>query len=434
MNLRQDFLSLRPHGRPAAWLAVALAVLLAGSNAAGDSRAKSRAPAKPAVPDKPANAAAADTADQVQPEGRARRLGQLYEEVAKLLDDQADAAKALEYLKQKEAEPMAARRVVLQKLQVVAAQEALRRDPAAYSLAMGQRTSGLQMQSQMMAELQQLAGQENLLRGQLAQIQQAMETLGRDEQAALQRRQQLQQALKEDLPKKEMEWLWLCDPFGKLGKSVHQESESLFSRQIADGRKLALPYAGRGFDYFHGEQYAPALNDFAKVVDDETLGDAATAAIAWTYTRMHRLTEAHQQFAKVAKSKSAFVEIVLGHICAELKKKSLAEQHFRKAVSFGDRLPQAAEALAFFLATQRLGGNSSGPKQAVKNATKACELTDWSQWVYLDTLALACAAAGDYSLASQWGEKALQRAPAQYHSDLQDRLKHYGAKEPYEPE
>jgi len=60
--------------------------------------------------------------------------------------------------------------------------------------------------------------------------------------------------------------------------------------------------------------------------------------------------------------------------------------------------------------------------------SKACELTNWNQWLYLDTLATACAAAEEFTLAAQWEAKALKRAPPQYHPELQGRLDLYARK------
>ncbi len=71
-------------------------------------------------------------------------------------------------------------------------------------------------------------------------------------------------------------------------------------------------------------------------------------------------------------------------------------------------------------------------KKAVESATKACELTKWSEAVYLMILAAACAETGDFESAVKWQTKANE-----LYSDTKEktkgegRLKLYRQKQPY---
>ncbi len=47
-------------------------------------------------------------------------------------------------------------------------------------------------------------------------------------------------------------------------------------------------------------------------------------------------------------------------------------------------------------------------KKAVESATRACELSKWSDPIYLSTLAEASAEAGDFKKAVEWQEKAIR--------------------------
>ena len=71
-------------------------------------------------------------------------------------------------------------------------------------------------------------------------------------------------------------------------------------------------------------------------------------------------------------------------------------------------------------------------KIAVESAIRACELTSWKQARCLDTLAAACAEAGDFAAAVNWQTKAieLEANPAQ-EADYRARLKLYQKKKPY---
>ena len=68
---------------------------------------------------------------------------------------------------------------------------------------------------------------------------------------------------------------------------------------------------------------------------------------------------------------------------------------------------------------------------AVKNATKACELTAWKNAAHLDTLAAAYAESGDFGHAVGFEKKALSLAPQTDKADLEIRLQLYKSRKPY---
>ena len=91
-------------------------------------------------------------------------------------------------------------------------------------------------------------------------------------------------------------------------------------------------------------------------------------------------------------------------------------------------------AIAFALRSQVL---SSAPDaayrdggQALEDATRACELTQWKQWGCLHPLANAYAETGDFEAAIQWGNRALQFSPLSEHEKLRSALDLYGQGKP----
>jgi tetratricopeptide (TPR) repeat protein len=70
-------------------------------------------------------------------------------------------------------------------------------------------------------------------------------------------------------------------------------------------------------------------------------------------------------------------------------------------------------------------------KRAVDCATKACELTDWKENVWFDTLAAAYAEAGDFDKAVEWQQKAIDLADERSKDKLRSRLDLYKAGKPY---
>jgi hypothetical protein len=359
--------------------------------------------------------ASTGAADQVHPDRRIKRLGQLYEEVEKLLAEHRSAVSTLRDLETKRGEATAMQSLATQQLVPIQAEaQSLRGVSGAVT-----------------PRLPRLTAQENLLQQQIYVAQRTRAELQRPCADASQRLTQLSEAMQRELPRKRQEWLWLCDPLGKLGSRVHRDSIDFFSKQIVQDRDFALSYLGRGFARLHTDQSVEALDDLSKVVLlDKDMADVAAATRGWICARMQRDSDASTEFGTAIKLSPAspFVELALGQACADRHKINFAEEHLRKAVDLGGHLPQAREALAFFLATRRQSDPIS-VKNAIQQATKACEMTDWRQWVYLDTLAMACAAAGDFQLAERWGGKALEYAPREYETELRRRLELYARKQ-----
>jgi serine/threonine-protein kinase len=67
--------------------------------------------------------------------------------------------------------------------------------------------------------------------------------------------------------------------------------------------------------------------------------------------------------------------------------------------------------------------------EALKYATKVCELTDWKDAIYLDTLAASYAEAGDFDSAVKWQRKAIELLP-ESRAGYESRLKRYQAGKP----
>jgi tetratricopeptide (TPR) repeat protein len=232
------------------------------------------------------------------------------------------------------------------------------------------------------------------------------------------------------------ETLWLFDPFGKLGSSAHRRAIADVSKSIDVGSPAPVLLLARGFAWMHAGDYAKAIADFTKadkVAPDFGAISAAGRGLARAYSgdRQKSLDE----FAAMRKRglSPALEALFRGRACVATGNYLEAEKWFRAVVKAGPILPQAFEGLAWFLATRPVSSDAAA-QQAVRHATTACQLTAWKDWGCLDTLAVACAAAGDFDTAVGWGEKAVQLAPAECRELLQSRLALYKARKPYRPE
>ncbi len=94
--------------------------------------------------------------------------------------------------------------------------------------------------------------------------------------------------------------------------------------------------------------------------------------------------------------------------------------------------PGAHNSRAWFLATCPEAAHRDG-KQAITGATRACELSHFKDYLYVDTLAAAHAEMGEFDKAIRWQRKALELLPkdSKERSEMEDRLKLYQNKAPY---
>jgi len=72
-------------------------------------------------------------------------------------------------------------------------------------------------------------------------------------------------------------------------------------------------------------------------------------------------------------------------------------------------------------------------KEAVSAASKACELTEWKDWEFIDTLAAAYAEAGDFKRAIEFQERALRTGnPSESEQkEMRERLSLYELSKPF---
>lgn len=99
-----------------------------------------------------------------------------------------------------------------------------------------------------------------------------------------------------------------------------------------------------------------------------------------------------------------------------------------KAIELNPKDPMAYNIMAGWLATHPSDNLRDGRK-AVGYAHRACELSGWKNFAFIDTLAAAHAENGDFKEAVKWATKALQSNPAD--KGFRERLSLYEKQIPY---
>ena len=89
-----------------------------------------------------------------------------------------------------------------------------------------------------------------------------------------------------------------------------------------------------------------------------------------------------------------------------LSKRELAIQDFERVMRMDPTFHPAYNELAWLMATTETPPFRDG-ERALQLATKACEMTGWKNYKYLETLAAAYARTGDFKHATEWEQRAM---------------------------
>jgi Flp pilus assembly protein TadD len=160
-------------------------------------------------------------------------------------------------------------------------------------------------------------------------------------------------------------------------------------------------YNNRGIAYGEKGQYDQAISDFNKAIE-------MNPAYGKAYTNRGIVYRLKGQYDR-------------------------AISDFNKAIQISPLDAQAYNSLAWLFSTAKAPAFRNGEK-AVTLARKACELSEWQNPEYLDTLAAAYARVGDFGNATRWEEKALQLFKEGKKTEPQKRLNLYREHKPWPPD
>ena len=178
------------------------------------------------------------------------------------------------------------------------------------------------------------------------------------------------------------------------------------------------------------------ISQYMEMLSQNPNDPNAHNALANEFYRQGKIEDAITHWLEVAKQRPdrAEVQNSLGTAFYRQGKNEEAVQHWSEAIRLKPDWPKPYNNLAWLLATTE-DENLRNPAEAVRLAERACELTNYAKPEMLDTLAVACAASGDFEEAVKNAEKGIELARKAEHEslaeDIQSRLELYRKNKPY---
>ena len=181
---------------------------------------------------------------------------------------------------------------------------------------------------------------------------------------------------------------------GKFDEAITNLSDA-----IRLNPKDALAYGVRGYAYAMQGELDHAINDYSDAIRFNPKDDKAYYSRGVAYEQKRQFKEAINDFGEAVR------------ITAKSN-------------------PAYDNNTAWLLATCPVDSVRNGPK-AVEAATKACELTEWKNSQYIDTLAAACAEEGAFEQAVKYQKRAISMELEKANNGMRQRLSLYEQHLPY---
>jgi Tfp pilus assembly protein PilF len=176
-----------------------------------------------------------------------------------------------------------------------------------------------------------------------------------------------------------------------------------------------------------------AIADYTEAIwlDPKSPDGYYNRAIAWA--KQGELDHAIEDYSEAIRLDPSDAGSYSGRASIWIRKKLFekAIQDYTEAVRIDPNRADIFDYLAWMQATCPDSRCRDGIK-AIKNATASCELSDWKNPGFLQTLAAAYAEARDFEKAIEWQKKAIELAPNEStKDDYKTRLALYRENRPY---
>ncbi|WP_020475296.1 tetratricopeptide repeat protein [Zavarzinella formosa] len=182
-----------------------------------------------------------------------------------------------------------------------------------------------------------------------------------------------------------------------------------YTKMLDSDPNNATWYAYRGWANHRLKQSDKALKDYSEAIRIKPLVSAWHNNRGLIYADQKKYDEAIQDYTAAIdlndENALSFRNRAVAYTRKKLYAKAVAD--FEKAVEIAPNIPFAQNGYAWILCTCPEDKVRDG-KKALAHAKKACELTEFKNGGYLDTLAAAYAENGEWDKAVEWQEKAIK--------------------------
>ena len=204
-----------------------------------------------------------------------------------------------------------------------------------------------------------------------------------------------------------------------------------FNRTLELNPKYSNAWFNRGEIHYSGGDYPAAVRDYSQAILLAPEDAGAYAARAHAQFRQGKYQSAISDFTKSLQLKpDAVTTSDRADVYAHLGYWQQAARDYRAAVQLDSNFGRAYMGAAWVMATCPDEQYRDAPL-ALQSAQKAIELDGEEDWRYLDTLAAAQAATGDFEAAQATIKKALAKSPEEQTAALGVRLNLYAEEKPY---
>jgi len=209
------------------------------------------------------------------------------------------------------------------------------------------------------------------------------------------------------------------------------DAQQFFSDRIAKDRANAEAWTARGKLWFHQLKQDQAIGDFDESLrlrpDRETM---TLRAFAWKRKGDKQQAMALLDEAIKLEPNNALAWRVRGATYASLAEYPRTLAHYTESIRLDPDNPESLLHRAILQSGCQDATIRDG-KQAVIDATRACELTGWDQPLFLNCLSFAYSEAGDFDQAIRWQERVIALSPNQQNRSAQDRIAQFRQKQPF---